>query len=136
MCDLCNKATDSSEFGVILVDFAQGLIKTVCQYLKWASAICPRNYVTVPKLFLKEISFKVMILCCTAFWTQPISTGFSSYPHSENFLSIQDGLKENLALLNLCATVTMQILGNLDRDRKSGHKQTFTNSSVNQILLY
>lgn len=34
MCDRCNKATDSSVFGVILVDFAEGLIKIVCQYLK------------------------------------------------------------------------------------------------------
>lgn len=67
MCDRCNKATDSSVFGVILVDFAEGLIKIVCQYLKRASAICPRNYIFVPMLILKQISFKVMILCCTAF---------------------------------------------------------------------
>lgn len=117
MCDLCNKAIDSSEFDVILVDFAQGLIKKVCQYLKWASAICPRNYIFVPMLILKQISFKVIIMCCTAFWTP----GFSPYLPSQNFLSIQDWLKENLALLNLCVTVTMQILGGPDRDRKSSH---------------
>lgn len=67
MCDLFNKATDISEFFVILVDFAQGFIKIVCQYLKLASAICPRNNFFVPMLFLKQVSFKEMILCCIAF---------------------------------------------------------------------
>lgn len=62
MCDLCNNATNTSEFGVILVDFAQGLIKVVWQYLKWASAIYPRNYFFVPMLFLKQVSLKVMVL--------------------------------------------------------------------------
>lgn len=53
MCDLCNKATDSSEFGYILVDLEQGLIKRECQYLKWAYAICPRNYIFVPNAIFK-----------------------------------------------------------------------------------
>lgn len=53
MCDLCNRATDSTDFGVILVDFAQGLIKIVCQYLKLVSAIWPRSYVLVPDAIFK-----------------------------------------------------------------------------------
>lgn len=35
--------------------------------------------------------------------------------------------------MNLCATVTVQILGNPDRDGKSSHKQMFTNSSLTKF---